>query len=210
MSLPTLQGETFTKIYIFIDLKLVISKNMYSNKSNSLIFLLILVGIVLNANCCKKENVIQKNPYKGPVFNADLVYGTVEDIEGNSYKTISINTQTWMAENLKTVKFNDGTFISNITEQVSWKSLTTPGYCWNNNNPGYKNQIGAYYNWYAVNTSKLFPAGWHVPSDYEWHQMVLYLDANAIINNNPGTTLEPYESLIAGGKLKEAGNRHWS
>ena len=50
-----------------------------------------------------------------------------------------------------------------------WVNLPTPGYCWYLNDGGkYKNIYGAMYNWYAVNTGKLCPTGWHVPDNAEW------------------------------------------
>ncbi len=61
---------------------------------------------------------------------------------------------------------------------------------------------GALYNWYAVNTNKLCPEGWHVPTDLEWDQMALFLDPEAI--------MWAEESSIAGGKLKETGLTHWT
>jgi uncharacterized protein (TIGR02145 family)/uncharacterized repeat protein (TIGR02059 family) len=137
------------------------------------------------------------------VFNPELTYGTVADVEGNVYKTIQIGTQTWMAENLKTTKYNDNTLIPNITDNSTWANLSTDAYCWYFNEESiYKPVYGALYNWYAVNKGKLCPTGWHVPSDAEWHSLVLTLDANAQSN------LES-ESEIAGGKLKETGIRHW-
>lgn len=102
------------------------------------------------------------------IFNPDISYGTVADIEGNIYKTVQIGTQTWMAENLRTTKYNDDTNIPLVTEDTDWSNLTTPGCCWHNNQSLYSSSYGALYNWYAVNTGKLCPAGWHVPSNTEW------------------------------------------
>lgn len=67
------------------------------------------------------------------IFNPDLTYSSVSDNDGNIYKTIQIGTQTWMAENLKTTKYNDGTDIPRVVENVAWAVLTTSGYCWYNN-----------------------------------------------------------------------------
>lgn len=120
--------------------------------------------------------------------------GTVTDTEGNIYKTISIGTQTWMAENLKTIKYNDGTAIPLVTDGAAWAALSTPGYCWYNNDAAtYKATYGALYNWYTVNTGKLCPTGWHVPSDSEWTILTTYLGGES----------------VAGGKLKETGTSHW-
>lgn len=119
---------------------------------------------------------------------------TVTDIDGNVYKTVTIGTQVWMAENLKATKFNDGSSIQLVTDNAAWIQLKTPGYSWYDNNANtYKNTYGALYNWATVGTGKLCPIGWHVPSHAEWHIL---------------TTFWGGES-VAGGKLKEAGTSHW-
>lgn len=128
------------------------------------------------------------------VFNSSLTYGSLTDIDGNVYKTIITGNQEWMAEDLKVTRLNDGTVIPNIAENNTWGSLTTPAYCWYDNNPAYRQNFGAIYNWFTVGTGKLCPEGWHVPSDDEWTQLTGYLG---------GTD-------IAGGKLKEAGLYHWN
>jgi uncharacterized protein (TIGR02145 family) len=118
---------------------------------------------------------------------------TVTDIDGNIYHTIKIGNQTWMVENLKAIRYNDSTSIPNVTDDNTWMSLTTPGYCWYNNSASYKEIYGALYNWYAVNTGKLAPKGWHVPTENDWK------------------TLEEYvgSASTGGGKLKETGYDHW-
>lgn len=115
---------------------------------------------------------------------------TVTDFESNVYHTVTIGTQVWMKENLKTSRLNDGTAISIATGNISWKDLITPGYCWYNNDAANKNINGALYNWYAVNSGKLAPQGWHVPTDEEWSTLINYLG---------GTS-------IAGGKMKSIGS----
>jgi uncharacterized protein (TIGR02145 family) len=105
--------------------------------------------------------------------------GTVTDIDGNIYKTLTYGTQTWMVENLKTTKYNDGdSIIPNITDPFDWANLKTPAYCWYDNNISNKDIYGALYNWYAVNTGKLAPTGWHVSTDDEWTILLDYLIAN--------------------------------
>lgn len=91
------------------------------------------------------------------------------DIDGNTYKTVLFGKQLWMAENLKTTKYNDGSTIPLVNNSSEWGELTQPAYCWYNNDlKNNKNQYGALYNWYAVETGKLCPIGWHVPSDKVW------------------------------------------
>jgi uncharacterized protein (TIGR02145 family) len=124
---------------------------------------------------------------------ADGTIGTIADVDGNIYKTIAIGGQIWMAENLKTTKYKDGTAIPNITESNTWGSLTTPAYCWYNNNAENSTVYGALYNWYTVYTDKLAPKGWHVPTDAEWTTLTTYLGGDS----------------VAGNKLKEIGNTHW-
>jgi len=100
-----------------------------------------------------------------------------------------------MKENLKTTKLNDGTAIPNVTDNTTWAGLTTPGYCWyNNDGTTHKSTYGALYNWYTVNTGKICPTGWHVPSDAEWSALTTYLGGES----------------VAGGKMKETGSAHWS
>jgi hypothetical protein len=93
---------------------------------------------------------------------------TVTDIEGNVYRTIKVGNQVWMAENLKTTKFNDGTLISLVTNSSAWGKSSQPAYCWYNNDVTNKKFYGALYNWFVVETGKLCPVGWHVPSDKYW------------------------------------------
>lgn len=102
----------------------------------------------------------------------------LQDADGNSYSVVSIGEQVWMAENLKTTKFNDGTDILNVTNNQQWNKLSTPGFCWYDNDENNKSRIGALYNWYAVNTCKICPKGWHVPSDEEWTELEIYLENN--------------------------------
>jgi len=113
----------------------------------------------------------------------------ITDADGNVYHAVTIGTQTWMVENLKTTKYNDGSSIPNVTNSSSWGTLTTPGYCWYDNDATTNKTIyGALYNWYAVNTGKLCPKGWHVPSDAEWKTFENYLLAH--YNYDSSTTGE--------------------
>lgn len=116
-----------------------------------------------------------------------------KDIENNVYKIVTIGTQVWMAENLKSTKLNDGYPLDFAPDKATWQVLSNPGYCWYDNNLVYKNIYGALYNWEAVKTGKICPAGWHVPTDAEWTILSNYLGG----------------SSVAGGKLKESGTTHW-
>ena len=94
---------------------------------------------------------------------------TVTDFDGNVYSTAQIGSQIWMTENLKTTTYNDGTPIALSTADSAWENNTTGAYCWYNNDEAtYADSYGALYNWHAIETGKLCPEGWHVPSDIEW------------------------------------------
>lgn len=124
-------------------------------------------------------------------------YGKVTDIDGNVYNTITIGTQVWMVENLKTTKLNDGTDINNVTDSIAWRSLGTPAYCWYRNDSRTNKTIyGALYNWYAVNTGKLCPIGWHIPSDSEWKILEDYLIDNKY-NYDETTVGNKYAKTLA-------------
>lgn len=157
---------------------------------NRIWFYLLIVVLILVLSCRKENDIytvyLNISPWK--------VYGRMTDQDGNTYKTIIIGTQTWMAENLKTTKLNDGTTIPFLTDIISWSSLSTPACCWQNNDPARKVTYGVLYNWYTINTRKLCPYGWHVPSDEEWTVLTDYLGGEN----------------VAGGKLKESGFRHWN
>lgn len=107
--------------------------------------------------------------------------GKIYDIDNNGYHTVKIGTQTWMAEDLRTTKYNDGTDIPLVENKYEvWNGLTTPAYTWYeiNQDDSYRLPDVAEYNWYVVETNKLCPSGWHVPTREEWNEMFKYLMDN--------------------------------
>ena len=103
---------------------------------------------------------------------------TIHDIDGNIYRTVLIGNIEWMAENLRTTKYKDGTSIPNIVDAKEWLSLKTGAYCFYNNDSSNALGFGALYNWYAVNTGNLCPDGWRVPSDDDWKYLEGFVDSN--------------------------------
>jgi uncharacterized protein (TIGR02145 family) len=95
------------------------------------------------------------------------------------YTTVTIGTQVWMAENLKTTNYRNGDAIPNVTDNTLWGNRTTGSYCNYNNDAINSTTYGRLYNWYAVNDSRnIAPAGWHVPTDAEWTTLTGYLTNN--------------------------------
>ena len=126
---------------------------------------------------------------------------TVTDIDGNVYQTVAIENQLWMKENLKTTTYSDSTPIPNVTNQKEWITLTTGAYLWYENDETLnKNTYGALYNWYAVETNKLCPTGWHVPTDEEWNTF----EINLGMSQNDADKIS-YRGTSNGGKLKTVG-----
>jgi len=162
--------------------------------------LILIVFVLINSVACEKDKPqIPDNPLNGKttaVFNYDKTYGTVTDIDGNVYKTIIIGNQTWMAENLRTIHYQNGDTLPNVTDNTEWNNLSTGAYC-NYNNTNSLDTIATYgrlYNWYAVADSRqLAPKGWHVPTVMDWSILFNYLGGDTIASN----------------KLKEVGNTHW-
>jgi uncharacterized protein (TIGR02145 family) len=128
---------------------------------------------------------------------ADFVPCT--DGDGNHYPVVYIGSQIWMARNLATTKYRNGSDIPNVTVGSTWGNLTTGAYVWYGNNIAYKPVYGALYNWYATNpatngNNELCPEGWRVATDTDYTELATYLSG--------GTS--------NGGKLKETGFAHWN
>lgn len=131
-----------------------------------------------------------------PTSGKTLTFSFVECTDGdnNNYPVVKIGDQLWMAENLRTTKYRDKMSIPNVTDQTAWSNLKTPGYCWYENEASANKDIyGALYNWYTVETGKLCPEGYHVPSDAEWTTLTSLLGGLS----------------ASGKKLKETGGTHW-
>jgi len=148
------------------------------------------------------STVVTDVPTAGKTINFNFAACT--DADGNNYKVVKIGTQTWMAENLKTTKYNDGTPIPNVTVDATWATLTTGAYSDYSNTPANSTTYGRLYNWYAVDNNaatkvasnggkNVCPTNWHIPTDTEWTTLTTFLG----------------DYSVAGGKLKETGTNHW-
>ena len=124
------------------------------------------------------------------LFNRAPGKAMIADYDGNLYRTVTIGTQEWFIENLKTTHFNDGVEIPNVTANAAWSALDSPAYCWYNNDETLAGTpIGILYNWYTVETYKLCPTGWHTATFDEWETLNNFLGG----------------SDVSGGKMKTIG-----
>jgi uncharacterized protein (TIGR02145 family) len=132
----------------------------------------------------------------GTSYGSQLSFTTLlTDVSGNIYHTVTIGTQVWMAENLKTSKFRDGKIISKVTDPASWANLTAGAYCSYDKSTADSIAYGNLYNWSAVHDARyLAPTGWHIPTKAEVLTLINYLGGQS----------------VAGDKLKESENLHWS
>ncbi len=146
-----------------------------------------ILAVSIAVPACKTKTIAmqpQVETKTAPAPQADV--NSVTDVDGNSYKTITIGGKTWMVENLRTTRYNDGTPINTNLDAKSWTAATTGAYAIYNGEAANNTTYGKLYNWYAVNTGKLAPKGWHIPSRSEWSALVESLGG----------------SSVAGGKLK--------
>lgn len=105
---------------------------------------------------------------------------TINDIDGNIYNTITIGTQTWMSENLRTTRYNNGDYINKIVNNQEWKDDTLGAWCYYENDKSNDKIFGKLYNWYAVTNEKgVCPLGWHVPNNREWNKLIDELGGSA-------------------------------
>jgi uncharacterized protein (TIGR02145 family) len=138
--------------------------------------MILIVGLFLITSCEKKES------------------GLPIDGDGNEYDTIAIGSQVWLAENLKTTKYNNGITIPLVTDNSQWASMSSAAFCWYNNQPEkFKTPYGALYNGWAANVGYICPVGYHVSTKDDWDTLISFLGGED----------------VAGGKLKEIGNNHW-
>lgn len=112
-------------------------------------------------------------------FNIKASEDTCIDYDGNKYPTVKIGNQIWTTVNFRCTHYNDGSPIPHLKEKSEWINDSKGALCYyNNDSLQYANQYGAFYNWFSINTGKLAPEGWHIPSDEEWTKLEEYLISN--------------------------------
>ena len=142
---------------------------------------LVALCFLIALSCKKESRNLPSSSITDESATSDLVTG--------KYGVVTIGTQKWMARNLDVTHYRNGDKIPQVKCKPDWKALTTGAWCWYNNDSTNGAIYGKLYNWYAVNDPRgLAPAGWHVPSYWEWDTLYNFLS--------------PYN---VGGKLKDTG-----
>lgn len=143
---------------------------------------IISVLFIMLATSCKKNNDDTE---------------TVTDVDGNVYNTVTIGTQVWLKENLKTTKYRNGEAIGTTNPPtLDYSSESTPKYQWAiDGNESNVSVYGRLYTGYVVTDSRgICPTGWHVATRDEWITLIDFVGGE----------------MVAGGILKEKGTSHWN
>jgi len=157
---------------------IIIIIEIMKKRSSILIYPFLLIAMLLMfTNSCKEKNEGNNTNIVLDVNNNSL--NTVTDFDGNVYQTVTIGTQVWMVENLKTTHYTNGDPIPNVIDSTIWQNLTTGAYCNYNNDPINAQTYGRLYNWYTVSDiRKIAPIGWHMPTNAECTILTDYLSKN--------------------------------
>ena len=140
------------------------------------------------------EISITTNVVPQPLLNPNLTYGSMTDIDGNVYPTITICNKTWTARNFNCSKYRNGDVIPQVQDPIQWVNLTTGAWCYYKNDSSFGPSYGKLYNWFAVTDPRgIAPQGWHLPTSTEWSSLT-----NCMGNQS-----------VAGCKLSETGPSHW-
>jgi uncharacterized protein (TIGR02145 family) len=155
--------------------------------------------IPITGTSCNNVNATGTITVEAAPCGSNITYNS------HSYSTVSIGDQCWMAENLRTRKYNDGTDIpfdasggaDGKASDQTWGALKSGAHTLyahdSTANPSNLTSYGYLYNWYAVDSKKLCPSGWHVPTDAEWKTLMDSLGGES----------------VAGGKMKSTGTTYW-
>ncbi len=144
----------------------------------------------------------------GELMACTPLFNWVTDIDGNTYPTVVIGAQEWMAHNLRTAHYANGDPIPNVTVGADWSQQTAGAWCHYNNDPIHDELRGKLYNWYTVTDPRnVCPSGWHVPSDLEWMDLESYLGMPDSLLFHGGISSGGSRGHLVnvGGKLKTPG-----
>lgn len=138
-------------------------------------------------------------------------FSQLKDRQNNMYLTQKIGNQEWMCENLRTTVLNDGSAIPFISGNKTWMETTNPAYCFYDNRVENRHSFGLLYNFYTIESKKICPIGWHVPTESEWQELIcfagdeqtagLYLKSEFLWSENGvGLNSLKFSALPGGGR----------
>jgi len=155
------------------------------NNLKTLKYIATLIGMLILTGCSLKDTE------------------PVTDIHGNSYRTVRIGEQIWMAEDLRATQLNDGTTLENISGNKMWKQTRQPGFCWyDNDSSSLHLGYGVLYNYHAIKSNSICPEGWRIPTMKDFQRLILTLDESSDTNR--------FEiSMCAGNLLKRKDSIFW-
>ena len=158
----------------------------------TIFIILSVLGICAFISCKEQKHLTTDEPSQSTTAKpsrpvTDGPSQPVTDIDGNEYKTVKLGNQVWMAENLRTTRYADGTLIPLGTEA----SFTTAYRYYPDDSSANVSDYGYLYNWAAVMNGSassdanpsvvqdICPDGWHVPSDAEWTELTNYVKSQS-------------------------------
>lgn len=156
--------------------------------------LVCVVSLIFMSRCSKDVTDPLPEPPDTQGLNfGNATFGSVNDIDGNTYRTITVGGATWMAQNLRTSKFKNGDVITKVAGD-KWALTTNPEYYAYADNASLIALYGHLYNGYVIeDTRGACPTGWHLPTSVEWEALGAALGGVS----------------VAGNKMKEQGTAHW-
>jgi uncharacterized protein (TIGR02145 family) len=140
--------------------------------------------LLLKATTGSYESVVVLVPGHDQIV--EFRFAPCIDADGNRYSVVNIGNQLWMAENLKTTRFSDGSPILYIEKEMEWRENAEPAFCWYDNNESYRDWYGGLYNWYVVESGNVCPQGWRMPDDADWYEFEIFIDSTIQIHTALG------------------------
>jgi uncharacterized protein (TIGR02145 family)/prepilin-type N-terminal cleavage/methylation domain-containing protein len=137
----------------------------------------------------------------------------ITDIDSNSYTTVQIGEQCWMAENIMTTKYPDGSAITRGLTDATWSGADNAYYAYPPNTANTAeetlenittNKLGFVYQWSAAmhgsttaGAQGICPTGWHIPTDTELKILVEYAAGTPGCESSTGWQCSPAGSHLS-------------
>jgi uncharacterized protein (TIGR02145 family) len=162
---------------------------------------LTIIILVIFSSCTSSENDNETNLFVTQIFSDPIT-----DVDGNSYNTVLIGSQTWMQQNLDVSHYRNGDIIPQVQDPIEWSNMTIGAWCYYENNTDNGTVLGKLYNWYAINDPRgLAPMGYHVPSKSEWNSLIQFLGGFDLAGRKMKAISNLWENLQVFGATNSSG-----